>query len=74
MSNNCGEDEDGRMVLDGNGKQKRTGHENEQESQAGFLLWHDTESVAAAAVPAGVRYSSFGRPLCGCRALLAGLP
>jgi len=49
------------MVVDRNGKQQRTGHENEQERQAGFVSWHDAESVASAAVPAGVRYSSFGR-------------
>lgn len=59
MSNDCGEDEDDRVVLEGNGKQKRTGHENDWESQAVCLSRHDTESVAAAAVPAGVRSSSF---------------
>lgn len=73
MSRNCGEEKDDRMVVDGNGEQERTGHKNEQERQAAFVSWHDTESIAGAAVPVSVRYPSFGRRFCGCRALLAGL-
>jgi hypothetical protein len=61
VANNGREGKNDRMVVDRNGKQQRTGHENEQERQAGFVSWHDAESVASAAVPAGVRYSSFGR-------------
>lgn len=80
MSNNCGKHEDDGMIFDGNGKQKRTGHENEQEREAGCLSWHSTESVAAAAASGGVRYSSFGRRLAGWRrptgvhVLIAGGP
>jgi hypothetical protein len=69
MSNNCGENEDDGMIVDRNGKQKLTGHENEQERQADHLSWHSMKSVAAAAASGGARYSSFGRPFAGWRRL-----
>lgn len=73
MSNKCGEREEDGMVVDGDGKQKRTRHENEQRSQTVCLPCHDTASVAAAAVPAGVHSFSFWRPLYGCGCLLGDL-